>query len=136
MSSLPVRNVEKFELQKHFPKGTRKSVRIIEIFELQRLELRIGNYKSFFTVTLNLFELWRYSYYGHSNYRESIVDTLNDIDQFEQDIETNITSVVLHAMSEERVSKENGTNNIDSDDECLEQGSTFEALKKTLRKRF
>ena len=41
-------------------------------FEEKNFELWKGNYKSFtFTVTLNLFELWRYLNYGDSNYRGS-----------------------------------------------------------------
>ena len=50
-------------------KGTWKSVRIIEIFELSRFDLRKGTYKSFlrkfhgdfkFVLIMETFELWRF----------------------------------------------------------------------------
>ena len=64
MASFLIKNVGKFELERDLPKGTWKSFRIMETFELRK-----GNYKSFlrkfhgdfkFVWIIEIFEPWRF----------------------------------------------------------------------------
>ena len=86
MASLLVRDLEKFKLQRESFQRELKSVRIIEIFELQRFELRKGNSKSFLRKFHGDFKIC--SNYGdiritEIRIRESQLYYQNDLDQLD-----------------------------------------------------